>query len=104
MDTDKITQFIGGDNLAIGRAAGEYAVKLLGGPGNAKGNIVEIWGGMASQPAHDRHNGFAEIVGKESGIKSILKPIDTEWKEKKGYDLMQTVRTATESIQSCVRS
>jgi ribose transport system substrate-binding protein len=98
VDTDKYTQFIGGDNLAIGRAAGEYAVKLLGGPGNAKGNIVEIWGGMASQPAHDRHDGFAEIVGKESGIKSILKPIDTEWKEKKGYDLMQTVLTANESI------
>jgi ribose transport system substrate-binding protein len=98
VDTDKYTQFIGGDNLAIGRAAGEYAVKLLGGAGSAKGNIVEIWGGMASQPAHDRHDGFAEIVGKESGIKSILQPIDTEWKEKKGYDLMQTVLKANDSI------
>jgi hypothetical protein len=29
-------------HLAIGRAAGEYAVKVLGGAGNAKGNIVEI--------------------------------------------------------------
>ena len=82
MHTDKYTQFIGGDTLAIGRVAGEYAVKLLGGPGNAKGNIVEIWGGMASQPAHDRHNGFAEIVGKESGIKSILKPIDNRMERK----------------------
>jgi ribose transport system substrate-binding protein len=43
VDTDEYTQFIGGDNLAIGRAAGEYAVKLLGGPGSAKGNVVEIW-------------------------------------------------------------
>ena len=98
VDTDQYTQFIGGDNLAIGRAAGEYAVKLLGGPGKAKGNIVEIWGGMASQPAHDRHDGFAEVIAKEPGIKSVLQPIDTEWKEKKGYDLMQTVLKANETI------
>src|SRR5260370_30280279 len=42
VNTDKYTQFIGGDNVAIVHAAGEYAVKLLGGPGNAKGNIVEL--------------------------------------------------------------
>src|SRR5215469_2736595 len=35
VNTDKYTQFIGGDNVVIGRAAGEYAVKLLGGPGDA---------------------------------------------------------------------
>ena len=40
VDTDKYTQFIGGDNVVIGRAAGEYAVKLLGGPGKAAGNVV----------------------------------------------------------------
>ncbi len=45
-----------GDNKLIGRAAGEYAVELLGGKGKAQGNIVEIWGGMGTQPAHDRHD------------------------------------------------
>jgi ribose transport system substrate-binding protein len=30
-----LAHFIGGDNALIGKAAGEYAVKLLGGPGNA---------------------------------------------------------------------
>src|ERR1700744_2088609 len=53
VDTKRITQFIGGDNALIGKAAGEYAVKLLGGPGKAAGNVVEIWGGMGTQPAHD---------------------------------------------------
>src|SRR5208283_4042097 len=48
VDTKRITQFIGGDNVLIGKAAGEYAVKLLGGAGNAQGNVVEIWGGMAT--------------------------------------------------------
>src|ERR1700731_1542916 len=31
VDTKRITQFIGGDNVAIGRAAGEHAGKFLGG-------------------------------------------------------------------------
>ena len=30
VDTERYTQFIGGDNVKIGRAAGEHAVKLLG--------------------------------------------------------------------------
>jgi ribose transport system substrate-binding protein len=46
VETDRITQFIGGDNVVIGRAAGEYAVQVLGGAGKAAGNVVEIWGGM----------------------------------------------------------
>ncbi|RVA22010.1 sugar ABC transporter substrate-binding protein, partial [Mesorhizobium sp. M7D.F.Ca.US.004.03.1.1] len=46
VDTKDYTQFVGGDNALIGRAAGEYAVELLGGKGKAAGNVVEIWGGM----------------------------------------------------------
>ena len=98
VNTDKYTQFIGGDNVAIGRAAGEYAVKLLGGPGTAKGNIVELWGGMGTQPAHDRHDGFAEFTGKESGIKSLLQPIDTDWKQPKGYEVMSTALKSFDKI------
>ena len=47
VDTKRITEFIGGDNVLIGKAAGEYAVKLLGGPGKAAGNVVEIWAAWA---------------------------------------------------------
>jgi ribose transport system substrate-binding protein len=71
VDTDKFTQFIGGDNVVIGRAAGEYAMKALGGPGQAKGNVVEIWGGFGTQASHDRSNGFHEIIDKEKGIKFV---------------------------------
>ena len=90
VNTDKITQFIGGDNVVIGQTAGDYAVKLLGGSGSAKGNIVELWGGMGTAPAQDRHKGFNEKVSKESGIKSLLQPIDCDWKQNKGYDTMTT--------------
>ena len=98
VNTDKYTQFIGGDNVVIGRAAGEYAVKLLGGPGNAKGSIIELWGGMGTQPAHDRHDGFQEFVGKEPGIKSLLQPIDTDWKQPKGYEVMSTALKSFDKI------
>lgn len=84
----RYTQFIGGDNREIGRAAGRYAVDLLGGPGKARGNIVEIWGGMASTPAQDRHAGFLEIVEREPGLKIVNEPEDGDWKQDQGYEIM----------------
>ena len=98
VNTDRYAQFIGGDNVTIGRAAGEYAVKLLGGPGQAKGNVIELWGGFGTQPAQDRHKGFAEFTDKEPGIKSLLKPIDTDWKQARGYEVMSTALKANEKV------
>jgi ribose transport system substrate-binding protein len=45
---------------------------------------------MGTAPAQDRHKGFNEKVSKESGIKSLLEPIDCDWKQAKGYDTMTT--------------
>ncbi|MHC1741813.1 MAG: substrate-binding domain-containing protein [Syntrophobacteraceae bacterium] len=85
---DQCTQFIGSDNLVIGRAAGEYAVKLLGGKGRASGNVVEIWGGMGSTPAKQRHQGFFEVISQEPGIKVVGEPADGDWKQHLAYDIM----------------
>lgn len=98
VDTKRITQFIGGDNVAIGRAAGEHAVKLLGGAGNAKGNVVEIWGGMGTQPAHDRHDGFHAFTDKESGIKYLLNNQSGDWKQDQAYNIMTTALRNNEKI------
>ncbi|MGE3535815.1 MAG: extracellular solute-binding protein [Candidatus Tectimicrobiota bacterium] len=91
VSNDRYTQFIGGDNRAIGRAAGRYAVQHLGGAGQAYGHIVEIWGGMASTPAHDRHQGFVEIISQEPGLRIINTPRDGDWKQDRGYELMVEV-------------
>ncbi|MEO5364814.1 MAG: substrate-binding domain-containing protein [Magnetococcus sp. WYHC-3] len=88
LSNDRYTQFIGGDNLLIGAEAGRYAVKLLGGPGKARGNVVEIWGGMASTPARDRHQGFAQEIAKEPGIHIVNPPADGDWKQDKSYEIM----------------
>jgi ribose transport system substrate-binding protein len=98
VDTKRITQFIGGDNALIGRAAGEHAVKLLGGPGKAQGNVVEIWGGMGTQPAHDRHDGFHAFTDKESGIKYLLNNQSGDWKQDQAYNIMTTALRNNEKI------
>jgi len=98
VDTDRYTQFIGGDNVLIGRAAGEHAVKLLGGPGQAKGNVVEIWGNPGTQPAHDRHDGFHEFTDKEPGIVNLLDQQSADWKQDKAYDIMATALRNHEDI------
>ena len=98
VNTDKYTQFIGGDNVVIGKAAGTYAVNLLGGPGKAKGNVVELWGGFASAPAHDRSTGYHAIADKEPGIKNLLNEQSADWKQQKAYDIMATALKANEKI------
>ncbi|WP_119274799.1 substrate-binding domain-containing protein [Taklimakanibacter deserti] len=98
VETDRYAQFIGGDNVVIGRAAGEHAVKLLGGPGAAKGKVVEIWGGLGTQPAHDRHNGFHEFTDKEAGIENLLDQQSADWKQAAAYDIMATALRNHEKI------
>jgi ribose transport system substrate-binding protein len=98
VDTKRITQFIGGDNVAIGRAAGEHAVKLLGGAGKAQGNVAEIWGGMGTQPAHDRHDGFHAFTDKEPGIKYLLNNQSGDWKQDQAYNIMTTALRNNEKI------
>lgn len=72
---DKYTCFIGADNKKIGRAAGEWIVKKLGG----KGKVVELKGLMTSTPGQDRNSGFREGIAS-SGIEVIFEA-DMKWLE-----------------------
>lgn len=58
---DQYTQFIGADNVRIGREAGTWIRHALGG----KGKIVELEGLMTSTPGQDRHQGFLEGLDLE---------------------------------------
>ena len=98
VETDRYTQFVGGDNVLIGKAAGEWTVEALGGAGKAEGNVVEIWGGMGTQPAHDRHDGFHELTDKEPGIKYLLNEQSGDWKQDQAYDIMATALRSNEDI------
>ena len=61
------TQFIGADNVKIGKAAGEWVVANYGGKG---AKVVELMGLQTSPPGQDRHNGF---VGALKGSDVALK-------------------------------
>lgn len=81
---DKFTQFIGADNKKIGKAAGEYVKKVLGG----KGNVVELKGLMTSTPAQDRHAGFREgIAGSEI---NVIFEADMQWLEPNARQEMES--------------
>ena len=69
------TCFIGADNKKIGKAAGNWIVRRLGG----KGNVVELKGLMTSTPGQDRHSGFTEAI-KGSNIQIIF-DADMKWLE-----------------------
>jgi ribose transport system substrate-binding protein len=72
---DKYTCFIGADNKKIGKAAGQWIVKKLGG----KGKVVELEGLMTSTPGQDRHTGFREGIAG-SGLDVIFEA-DMKWLE-----------------------
>ena len=72
---DKYTCFIGADNKLIGREAGKWIVKKLGG----KGRVVELKGLMTSTPGQDRHTGFREGI-KGGGIEVVFEA-DMKWLE-----------------------
>lgn len=98
VDTQAYRQFIGSDNLKIGRMAGAYAVDLLGGKGKAQGKIVEIWGGMASTPAQERHKGFAEAIDAEPGVTRAVDRQDADWKQDRAYNIMASALKAHPKI------
>lgn len=78
VEGEKFTTFIGADNQKIGREAGKWIAKSLGG----KGNVVELEGLMTSTPGQDRHKGFREglDLAKNPGIKIVFEA-DMAWLE-----------------------
>jgi ribose transport system substrate-binding protein len=89
---DKYTCFIGADNKKIGKAAGEWIAKALGG----KGNVVELMGLQTSTPGQDRHSGFLEgIAGSE--IKIIFSA-DMKWLEPDARQEMESALSRFDKI------
>jgi ribose transport system substrate-binding protein len=91
---DQYTCFIGGDNVLIGREAGKFLVKLLGG----KGNVVELKGNMSTSPGQDRHKGFMEGI-KGSAIKVVFSA-DCDWKQENAEAEMNSALSLHKDIDA----
>jgi ribose transport system substrate-binding protein len=89
---DRYTCFIGADNVKIGRAAGEWIVKTLGG----KGKVVELKGLMTSTPGQDRHNGFREAIAG-TDIEVIFEA-DMKWLEPEARKEMESALSRFDHI------
>jgi ribose transport system substrate-binding protein len=93
IEGDTYTTFIGADNRAIGRAAGEFADSVLGG----HGNIVEIEGLPGSTPARDRSDGFREAIAKAPGLHIIHDPV-ANWLREEAMTQMEAALQAHDRI------
>jgi len=89
---DKYTCFIGADNKKIGKAAGQWIVKTLGG----KGNVVELMGLQTSTPGQDRHSGFLEGIAG-SDIKIVFSA-DMKWLEPNARNEMESALSRFDKI------
>ena len=68
IDGDKYTQFIGADNVDMGRIAGEYIADTLLPDG---GKVCEIKGLEGTSGGIDRDNGFREGIKKNDKIEIV---------------------------------
>jgi len=89
---DQFTCFIGADNKKIGKAAGEWIVKTLGG----QGKVVELMGLQTSTPGQDRHSGFVEGV-TGSGVQTIFSA-DMKWLEPDARQEMESALSRFDKI------
>lgn len=94
VEGDRYTCFIGADNVLIGRKAGEYLVRVLGG----KGKIVELKGLMTSTPGQERHEGFMQ--GIKGSRLEIIFDADCHWLEPDAQREMKSALTRSPRIDA----
>lgn len=92
---DDYTCFIGADNKKIGRAAGQWLVKRLGG----KGKIVELMGLMSSTASQDRNNGFEESLVHHPDMR-LLFQVDMKWQESDARKETEAILAKYEKIDA----
>ena len=95
ISTDAYTAFIGGDNVAIGKMAGQYvATKLL--PNG--GDVAIVEGDQATQPALDRQNGFKAGVAGNANIHVVAEQ-SANWRKADAQTATNAILTAHPTIK-----
>ncbi len=85
VDGDAFTQFIGADNVLIGRTAGEFVANTLGPQG---GKVVEIRGLEGTSGQVERRNGFLEGIASNPNIEIIYTQA-ADWLRDKAITVME---------------
>ncbi len=82
---DKYTVHIGGDNVEIGKQAGEYIAKRL----NGKGIVLMIQGKGGADATNDRREGAMAAFKKFPGI-SVIQGDDCKYQRQAAQSYMET--------------
>lgn len=82
---DKYTAYIGGDNVEIGRQAGQFVGEKLKG----KGIVLMIQGTAAADPTKHRAQGFMESIAKFPGI-TVISGDDCAYQRQKARTYMDS--------------
>jgi len=94
VEGDAFTQFIGADNVVIGRAAGKFVAEYLG---EAGGKVVEIKGLEGATPQKERHDGFIEGISSNPKIE-IIAAQSCDWLRDKAVTVMEAMLQANPEI------
>jgi len=93
------TTFVGCDNVAIGRQAGQFIADALEAKhGEVRGRLVEITGMVGSSGANDRHNGAFEVLQPyiDSGAIQLIDDPTGNWYKGEAMERMEEVYVASE--------
>lgn len=94
LDGDKYTQFIGADNVDMGRIAGEYVADTLLPDG---GKVCEIKGLEGTSGGIDRDNGFREGIKKNDKIE-IVAVNNADWLREKAITVAEEMLQTNDEI------
>ena len=94
IDGDKYTQFIGADNVDMGRIAGEYVADTLLPDG---GKVCEIKGLEGTSGGIDRDNGFREGIKKNDKIE-IVAVNNADWLREKAITVAEEMLQTNDDI------
>ena len=94
IDGDKYTQFIGADNVDMGRIAGEYIADTLLPDG---GKVCEIKGLEGTSGGIDRDNGFREGIKKNDKIE-IVAVNNADWLREKAITVAEEILQTNDEI------
>ena len=94
IDGDKYTQFIGADNVDMGRIAGEYVADTLLPDG---GKVCEIKGLEGTSGGIDRDNGFCEGIKKNDKIE-IVAVNNADWLREKAITVAEEMLQTNDEI------
>lgn len=94
IDGDKYTQFIGADNVDMGRIAGEYIADTLLPDG---GKVCEIKGLEGTSGGIDRDNGFREGIKKNDKIE-IVAVNNADWLREKAITVAEEMLQTNDKI------